>query len=245
MPHAKGMRILGHLRKIADKGIPEGIADLKRETQQHGINKEYEHLSPAKKYKGIQPERCKKRGFGPRPHRKAGRQRKRIDPKENPCRRAQIELVGTLFPPAEIHHPHRTDEAHRSPYPDRWKILHVIVSPPFQDNVRYRIVERNSRHKEKRIEKHRNVEHPIVMERGRPDEHAGADNMTDSQHPFGIQPPVRYDPEKRRSKDGRNAHGPINAPYLRTVEMKDIETISAQRDQPGTPYKEFQEVHYG
>jgi hypothetical protein len=60
--------------KITDKGIPEGIADLQCETEEHGINKEDEHLSAPEQHEGIQPQGGKKTWFGPCPHRKTGRQ---------------------------------------------------------------------------------------------------------------------------------------------------------------------------
>jgi hypothetical protein len=66
-----------------------------------------------------------------------------------------------------------------------------------------------------------------------------------TQDPFGVQPAIRDDPKQGGSEDGGDTHRPIDAAHLFAVKMKHIEHISAQRDEPGPPDKEFQEIHDG
>jgi aminodeoxyfutalosine synthase len=84
-----------------------------------------------------------------------------------------------------------------------------------------------------------------MMKRRRPDKQHGAEEVADAQHPLRIYPAVRHDAKKRRRKDRRNTHGPIHPANLFAIETKHIEHIPAQRYQPRTPHKKFQEIHDG
>src|SRR5579859_3208124 len=144
----------------------------------------------------------------------------------------------------EIDQPHGADETHRSPDADGGKVPNDVEILSFEDNIGNGVVERNGGHEEEGVEQHRDIECPIVVKGGSPEEHNGADEVTEAEDAFGVEPAVGDDTEERGSEDGGDTHRSIDATHLHPIEMEDVEHIAAQRDEPGAPDEEFEEVHY-
>ena len=81
------------------------------------------------------------------------------------------------------------------------------------------------------------------MNSGGPEQEAGAYQVTEAEQAFGVDPAVGNDTEQAGHKEGGDTHGAVYAGHLATGEMKGFDHISAERDQPGAPYKKFKKIH--
>src|SRR6185312_5102507 len=195
MTHRKSAGILRDFCEISDKAIGKRIADLQRESEKHGEDKEDQHFFLPEKDKGVQAQRGIEAASGSRSDGNATRQGEGIHAEYNARRGTYPELVMALLPTANIDYPHRTDEPHSAPDTDRRKIPDDIEPPLLEDDIGDGVVQGYRRHKEAAIQQHREVEPSKTGQSGSPDHDAGAKQVGYTQHALGVDPTVSHDPE--------------------------------------------------
>jgi len=245
MPNAKRASVLGYFGEIVDEAVGKCIADLQGEAEEHGIDEEDQHLLVLEEHKCVETERGGKAPPGGIGHGGAGGHGEGIDAEEDAGGCADVELGGLQSVSLQIDPPHGAYKPDGPPNADGRKVLDGIVIPLFQDDKGHGVVERDGGHEEGGVKEHRDIKRIEVVKGGGPEQTAGAHDVADAQDPFHIDPAVGNNSEERRGKDGGDAHAAIDGADLGAGEMKDVEHIAAERDEPGAPDEEFEEVHYG
>ena len=123
--------IFGYGSKRTQEKVAVCVCYLKGGSQQHGEQEEDSHLLALEQHQCVQSESGEHR-FSFAAHGGTGWQSESIK-SQHGCRYGcHIELCRTCLEPGEVHSPHGTDKAYRSPYTDGGEVFHQIHFISFQ-----------------------------------------------------------------------------------------------------------------
>ena len=88
------------------------------------------------------------------------------------------------------------------------------------------------------------VQRVEVLDGGRPEQEARADQVADAVHALRVDPAVRDDSHEPGHEERADAHRRVDAADLAAREAERDDHVGAERDQPRAPHEELHEVHH-
>ena len=223
------------------------VGDMKADTHEHGEEEENGHLTVPEERKSPKSQSIHKAFLPVALADGTGGHRQGIGRHEQAQDARHGKLVGRGLEAQEVHRPHGTDEAHRSPYADGRKGLDGVETGAVQCRKGHGICQSNGGHEEgyaERVEGKEKGEADIAGSRqsvAAGEQHEKSSHeVAEAQQPLGGNPLVGHDAHQCGHEERDEA--------LRTVEPTDVSAhsltaeIKPHGNEIGTPNGELKET---